>query len=114
MRSDYLKWKSCLYLILCLHFIRFIPVFHCMSCNKVATLPPEFDILLPNHNKLKRAHLSNYFFIQDNNDKNEQSLHIPIQKKSVIKLQITPYHTQIRINIVTPTRKDTYTKWCTC
>ena len=34
-----------------------------LTCEKVASLPKDFDTLLPNHHKLVRAHLANYFFL---------------------------------------------------
>ena len=80
----------------------------CLSCNKVATLPNEFDVLLPQHNALKRVHVSNYFFIQSNNN-NDIHIRIPIYTKSVVKLQVTPYHTQLAVRVACPTRTTTLT-----
>ena len=33
-----------------------------LTCDKVATLPKEFDNLIPNYQYLPKVHLFNYFF----------------------------------------------------
>lgn len=94
---------SYVYLVIFLLIYRYA---NTLTCDKVASLPPNFDTLLPNHHKLYRAHLTNYFFLDEANEGEELKFHLKILKKSVIKLQVTPYHTSIKIDIDTPKLKD--------
>ena len=89
---------SYVYLVIFLLIYRYA---NSLTCDKVASLPPNFDTLLPNHHKLYRAHLTNYFFLDEANEGEELKFHLKIHKKSVIKLQVTPYHTSIKIDINT-------------
>jgi len=56
---------------------------NCTNCDKVANVPPEFSLLLPNYQTLNRVHLFNYFFIES---ENSNSLTINIKEKSVFKI----------------------------
>ena len=80
-----------------------------LTCEKVASLPKDFDTLLPNHHKLVRAHLANYFFLDDTNDGNALNFKLNIPKKSIVKIQITPFHANLKIDIKTQRTFDTYT-----
>ena len=81
-----------------------------LGCDKMATLPKDFSLLLPQNEKLKRIHLSNYFFLDDNpgedagNTKDASSVQsnqikIPINEKSVFKLQVTPQHIGVEVKV---------------
>jgi hypothetical protein len=80
------------------------------GCEKVATLPKDFQHILPQYEKLKRLHVSNFFFLDDSPGKDVGStlggnqepsnyLKINLSEKSVFKVQITPHHVGIEVNL---------------
>ena len=73
-----------------------------LTCDKVASLPKDFETLLPNYKNLPKVHIYNYFFLTETNSKNnnlnELILKIQIPNPSVFKLQITPFHARLKIS----------------
>ena len=69
-----------------------------LTCDKVASLPKNFDNLLPNYQLLPRVHIFNYFFLSESNSNSDDiKLKINITKPSIFKLQITPIHARMKI-----------------
>ena len=64
--------------------ILFVTISFCLSlnCDTVASLPSDFETLLPNYDKLQRLHIQNYFFLE--NDAKE-SIRLTAIGKSIIK-----------------------------
>lgn len=70
-----------IYLILFSLFILIQNSF-CLNCEKVAELPEDFAVLLPDYDKLKQIHINNYFFISTSK---ETKLTISVKQKSIFK-----------------------------
>ena len=69
-----------------------------LTCDKVASLPKDFENLLPNYQFLPRVHIFNYFFLSESNSNSDDiKLKINITKPSIFKLQITPIHARMKI-----------------
>ena len=70
-----------------------------LTCDKVASLPKDFENLLPNYQFLPRVHIFNYFFLSESNSNSDDiKLKINITKPSIFKLQITPIHARMKIS----------------
>ena len=71
-----------------------------LSCNKVANYPNDFSNLIPNYQLLPKVHSFNYFFLTDYDDLPTMTMKINIPSPSILKLQITPIHARIKINLL--------------
>ena len=72
-----------------------------LTCDKVATLPKEFENLLPNYQYLPKVHLFNYFFLTESNTntiENDLKLKIQIPNPSVFKIQVTAFHARMTVS----------------
>jgi len=98
-----IRWKSFpVYLVLLLTILFNISEVRSISCDEVASIPPSIDILLPQYERLKRIHLSNFFFLEDKQGKNGVEPHvfsISIHKKSLFKMQVIPKHSGIVVGL---------------
>jgi len=53
-----------------------------LNCDTVASLPDDFNTLLPQYDKLNRIHLQNFFFIEEDQ---KQLMKINLRGKSIFK-----------------------------
>jgi len=72
---------------------------HTSNCEKVANIPPDFELLLPNYHKLNRFHLQNYFFLEA---ENTNSITITIKEKSVFKFLAIPKLADMDLELFLP------------
>jgi hypothetical protein len=72
-----------------------------LPCDKVAMLPPDFNNLIPEADKLQKIHLHQFFFLDepDGQNANPNSIKIDIKERSVFKVQITPKLSDLKIEI---------------
>ena len=78
-----------------------------LTCDKVAVLPKNFENLLPNYEKLPRVHIYNNFFLSEINTNSDSiKLKINILKPSIFKLQVTPFHARMKVEIENYSAKE--------
>src|SRR5689334_16123258 len=100
MSYNKFRQKFFVFLSLCLFFGGYV---NTLTCDKVASLPKDFDLLLPDNQKLKKIHLSDYFFLDEIKDQTKPlSIKINIKEKSLFKVQVTPRHTHVTMTVKTP------------
>lgn len=69
------------------------------NCDKVANIPPDFELLLPNYQKLNRFHLLNYFFLEP---EHPNFITISIKEKSVFKFLAIPKLADMDLELFLP------------
>ena len=69
------------------------------NCNTVANLPETMESLLPNYQILNKFHLFNLFFLDA---ENQNKITIKINEPSVFKFLITPYLSDVQVEIFLP------------